>query len=68
MYKVQTQTRGVLYFTKLPKGTYFGTGYHEGEKGKAFYFTYDTGTCLIPITDLNGNEIFDISRAGEEIN
>jgi len=68
MYKVQTQTKGILIFNELPKGTYFGIGYNEAERGKAFYFTYDNGTCLIPITDLNGNEIFDINRAGEEIN
>lgn len=68
MYKVETQTRGILYFTKLPIGTYFLGGYREeNDKGKAYYFTFDSGTCLIPITDLQGNQIIDISKAGLEI-
>ena len=68
MYKVETQTRGTLYFTQLPKGTYFLGGYRdESDKGKACYYTFDTSTCLIPITDLNDKKIIDISRAGQEI-
>jgi hypothetical protein len=69
-YKVETETKGTLFFDELPKRTYFLGGYqNEADKGKATYFTFDNGTCLIPIIDTKtGLQVIDISKAGTEIN
>jgi len=74
-YMVKTQNRGILYFDELPKGTYFLGGYSnpkdhpEGwEAGKATLFTWDNGTCLIPIIDTKtGKQVQDITKAGTSI-
>lgn len=56
-YKVETQTRGILYFEELPKDTYYLEGLQNPEdKGKATLFTWDNGTCLIPIIDTTTNK------------
>lgn len=69
-YKVETETKGILFFDALPKGTYFLGGYqNESDKGKACLFIFDCGTCLLPIIEvLTGKQVIDISRAGNEIN
>lgn len=52
MYHVKTKTNGVLIFDQLPKNTYFAEGgYNDIKGGEAFLFTYDEGTCLLPIID-----------------
>ena len=68
-YKVKTGTRGDLFFNVLPKGTYFQGGYQDiNDKGKAMFFTWDNGTCLIAIIDTTtGQQVIDITRAGQEI-
>lgn len=56
-YKVETESRGTLYFDELPKNTYYLEGYQNREdKGKACLFTFDRGTCLIPIIDTITNK------------
>jgi hypothetical protein len=56
-YRVETETRGILYFDELPAGTYFLGGYQDiNDKGKACLFTFDRGTCLIPIIDNKTNK------------
>ena len=68
-YMVETQTRGILYFDELPKGTYYCGGFQDAnDKGKAMLFTWDTGTCLIPIIDTKtGKQVQDITKAGTSI-
>lgn len=68
-YKVRTQTRGVLEFNELPNGTYFLSDYNgPEEKGLATLFTYDPGTCLIPICHADtGQQVRIVENAGKEI-
>lgn len=68
-YKVITQTRGILEYTELPEKTYFLSGVNGPEDaGKATLFTYDTGTCLIPICHADtGQQVRIIENAGKEI-
>ena len=68
-YKVTTETRGVLYFAELPAKTYFMQGSQDpADIGKAMLYTYDPGTCLIPmIVILTGLQYRDITRSGESI-
>ena len=68
-YHVDTETRGRLTFKDLPKGTYFLSGVNgPEEEGLATYFTFDRGTCLIPIIETaTGKQYRDKSRAGKEI-
>ncbi len=68
-YMVNTENRGILYFDELPSNTYFQEGFQDAnDKGKAMYYTWDNGTCLIPIIDTKtGLQVCDISRAGETI-
>ena len=68
-FKVTTETRGVLYFAELPEGTYFLQGSQDpADIGKAMLYTYDPGTCLIPIIEISsGLQYRDITRAGESI-
>ena len=68
-YKVTTETRGILYFAELPEGTYFLQGSpDQDETGKATLYTYDAGTCLIPIIEIStGLQYRDITRAGHSI-
>ena len=48
-YKVDTETRGTLYFDSIPKDIYIAEGYQDiKDKGKYYFFTFDHGTCLIP--------------------
>lgn len=67
-YYCDTETKGRLFFNELPKNTYFLGGYQdESQKGFAMYLTFDNGTCLIPISDMNGKQVVMIERAGQEI-
>lgn len=71
-YKVITETKGVLTFTELPENTYFAIGNignkPQSKAGEAFLFTYDNGTCLIPIKDIKtGQQIIIPENAGKEI-
>lgn len=68
-YIVKTETKGILSFDELPKGTYFQIGCHLIEdKGLAMYYTWDNGTCLIPIIDTHtGQQVKDLSKAGKSI-
>ena len=68
-YKVTTKTKGVLYFAELPEGTYFLQGSQdEADTGKATLYTFDGGTCLIPIVEIStGLQYRDITRSGESI-
>lgn len=61
--------RQVLLFPELPNNTYFLGGYQdEADKGKATYFTFDNGTCLIPIVDIKTNKQVCLSaNAGKQI-
>ena len=68
-FQVTTETKGVLYFSELPKNTYFLEGSRDiNEKGQAFYYTFDNGTCLIPIIGIKTGKVYtDITRAGQLI-
>lgn len=71
-YMVKTQNRGILYFDELPEGTFFLSQLSNNEKGweagKATLYTWDNGTCLIPIIDTKtGKQVQDINRAGTSI-
>lgn len=66
-YHVNTETRGRLQFTELPKGTYFAEGVNGTTRGQAYYFTNDNGTCLIPIYKEDGSPVIDEKRAGRKI-
>ena len=58
-YKVETETKGTLYFDSIPDDIYVAGGYQNPEdKGKLYLFTFDRGTCLIPFCD---------SKTGEQI-
>lgn len=58
-YKVETETRGTLYFDTIPEDIYIAEGFQDPkDKGKFFLFTHDAGTCLIPFCD---------SKTGEQI-
>ena len=69
-YIVKTETRGTLFFDELPNKTYFAMGYQdESDKGKAYLFAFDKGTCLIPIIDTRtGLQVCKPEFAGHEIN
>jgi hypothetical protein len=64
-YKVETESKGILYFDELPKNTYYCGGFQDAnDKGKAMLFTWDNGTCLIPIIDTyTGKQVYDVSKA-----
>lgn len=68
-YIVKTETRGTLEFNELPNNTYFAGGYRDKEDtGKAYLFTFDTSTCLIPIIDTRtGLQVCKPEHAGHEI-
>lgn len=68
-YTVHTETKGVLEFDTFPNNTYFLGGYqNENDKGLATFFTFDSGTCLIPIIDTKtGQQVRIIENAGKEI-
>lgn len=68
-YFVNTENRGMLTFDQLPKGTYFMEGSSDmKDKGKAMYYTFDNcGTCLIPIKDENGNDIYIPDMSGKTL-
>jgi len=56
-YRVETKTKGVLYFDELPKNTYYLEGFQDiMDKGKACLFMFDDGTCLVPIIDNRTNK------------
>lgn len=67
MYTVTTQHRGILTFPELPKNTYFAEGFNGTERGQAFFYTWDNGTCLIPIKDKKGQNVIIPERAGTSI-
>ena len=60
---------GKVEFNQLPENTYFCMGFKdEKDTGKAMLFcNEDGGTCLIPIFDMNGNNIYIPEYAGKEI-
>jgi hypothetical protein len=66
-YMVKTQNRGILYFDELPQDTYYCGGFQDAnDKGKAMLYTWDNGTCLIPIIDtLTGQQVYDLSKAAQ---
>ena len=68
-YIVKTSTRGILNFDELPHGTYFLAGFRDpNDKGLATLFTFDNGTCLIPICHADtGQQVRIIENAGKEI-
>ncbi len=56
-YIVKTKNRGVLEFNELPKNIYYAEGLSKDtEEGTAWLFTWDEGTCLIPIIDTTTGE------------
>jgi hypothetical protein len=62
-YKVDTETLGTIYFDSIPSDIYIAGGYQDAsDKGKLYFFTFDTGTCLIPFCDsLTGKQLTDIN-------
>ena len=58
-------------FDKLPKNTYFATGFGEDTvKGDAYYYGFikGKGTCLVPIFEAETNlPLNDASKSGETI-
>jgi hypothetical protein len=67
-YFVKTQQKGMLKFETLPSGTYFAMGVTaHAPAGQAFYFTWDNGTCLIPILDKDNKIIVFPEKAGTSI-
>jgi hypothetical protein len=50
---------GTKAFEHLPEDTYFANGYNGTEKGQAFLFCFDGGTCLLPIKDQQGNIVIN---------
>ena len=66
MFTVKTEKRGVLTCPQLPKNTYFAEGFNGTKPGQAFYYTWDNGTCLIPIKH-KGQDVIIPERAGTSI-
>lgn len=48
---------GKVYFDELPKDTYFAIGVNGTVKNQAFWFGFDSGTCLIPFLHTSDNSI-----------
>ncbi len=55
-YIVKTKNRGILEFNELPDNTYYAEGISDMEKDTAWLYTWDEGTCLIPIIDTTTGE------------
>jgi hypothetical protein len=58
-YKVETDTKGTLYFEELPSDVYWGNGSQDPEdKNKAFWYGYDNGTSLISFQTIDGKAVY----------
>lgn len=58
-YKVETDSKGILYFERLPDEIYWGSGYQDPkDENKAFWFGFDNGTSLIPFKTLEGDFVY----------
>jgi len=56
-YIVKTKNRGILEFNELPDDVYYAEGLSKDvEEGTAWLYTWDEGTCLIPIIDTTTGE------------
>jgi hypothetical protein len=57
-YKVETDTKGTLYFEELPSDVYWGNGSQDPEdKNRAFWYGYDNGTSLISFQTIDGKAV-----------
>lgn len=68
-YKVETDTKGTLYFEELPSDVYWGNGSQDPEdKNKAFWYGYDNGTSLISFQTIDGQFIYkgEIKKTSEK--
>ena len=60
-YYVDTATKGRLFFETLPTDNtlYWGEGFQDPtDFEKAFFYTWDTGTCLIPFRRMDGAFVY----------
>ena len=48
---------GRVYYESLPKDTYYAMGVNGTVKNQAFWFGFDSGTCLIPFCHTCDNSI-----------
>ena len=67
MYHVDTETKGILTFDKLPANTYFAMGFNGMITGQAYLFHYDNGTCLAPILKEDNSPLIIPENAGKQI-